>query len=178
MIIVEGPDGAGKSTLVRQLAQELSLPVLPRACTSEGGPVENLAKWVEDDIRTWPKTGIIDRYPLFSEPIYGNVIRGHLAEHFDNRLWFETTFNYIKHFGVVVIFALPPMHVVREAITQQGQMYGVVDHIDQIYRYYSFIATLDQSILVWDYTADTFSRFVGEVVANMDHRGTLQGGKK
>lgn len=72
LIVVEGPDGAGKSTLVRKLAADLGWPVL-----HTGGPpatkADLLAKFenVERSLNAALTPGVlVDRHPAISEPIY------------------------------------------------------------------------------------------------------------
>ena len=66
-VIVEGPDGAGKSTLIRRLSIDTGLPIY-----HTGGPSldkDHLQQkvWGVHDRKT---THLIDRCPQISEPIY------------------------------------------------------------------------------------------------------------
>lgn len=66
-IIVEGPDGSGKSTLVRHIAQHVPLTV-----QSGEGPPRSQDEIIE---RAWRylkmDNTLFDRHPCISEPIYG-----------------------------------------------------------------------------------------------------------
>lgn len=69
-IVFEGPDGGGKSTLIEYVARMRKLPVVP----GEGPP-----KYPgEMDIRLRrmlqrTMSGLFDRHPAISEPIYGSL---------------------------------------------------------------------------------------------------------
>lgn len=70
-IVVEGPDGAGKSTLVDYLAKTLG-----RSVYHSGGPI--LSKGVLEDLLTATEAAlesrtIVDRAPHISEPIYAKA---------------------------------------------------------------------------------------------------------
>lgn len=74
LIIVEGPDGAGKSTLIQKLSEDLDLPIYssgkpegPMQLMSTMTTLVNMAK--DLDI-----TYLVDRYPAISEPIYSKVL--------------------------------------------------------------------------------------------------------
>src|SRR6516165_5566479 len=71
MIVVEGPDAAGKSTLARYLAEALELPMI----ISEGPPKhpsemgERLKRYSQ-----LPANIIFDRHPCVSEMIYAPAL--------------------------------------------------------------------------------------------------------
>ena len=71
IIVLEGPDGAGKSTLGRTLSAFLGVPLL-----HTGGPPET-AEAFRDKMRSLEsfievyKSLIIDRLPPISEHVYG-----------------------------------------------------------------------------------------------------------
>ena len=54
IIVLEGPDGAGKTTLRDKLSVGLGIDIGPRACTSTGGPIDNLYRWSVEDVNSWP----------------------------------------------------------------------------------------------------------------------------
>jgi hypothetical protein len=116
MIIVEGPDGAGKTTLIRKLSGDLKLPVHQRSANSDGSPTssqgttrgERLAWWAFHDVRTMSDQpmSIYDRHCLISEYIYGPVVRGHLAADFQNSI-IHLTIRLLAKYSLVV-FCRPP----------------------------------------------------------------------
>lgn len=89
MIICEGPDGSGKTSLVNRLATDLRIPVHERSANSDSSATldikgasrgENLAMWAYNDVTTMPdqKFSIYDRHCLISEYVYGPIVRGYL----------------------------------------------------------------------------------------------------
>lgn len=86
MIIVEGPDGAGKTSLIRRLSQVLDLPVHARSANSDGTATQstedsrgaNLSVWAFKDVNSMDDQplSIYDRHCLISEYIYGPITRG------------------------------------------------------------------------------------------------------
>ena len=74
LLIIEGPDGAGKSTLVNKLSKDLKLPIY-----SSGGPKEiTEMKEVLAEMKTLAlvtnKIFICDRAPWISEIIYSKAL--------------------------------------------------------------------------------------------------------
>jgi len=87
LVIVEGPDGGGKSTLVKTLLTNGYFTSL-----HTGGPPSSRAELQErvvkinEAIRTAPGTLILDRHPAISDPIYSKVT-GSRAYMTSGELW-------------------------------------------------------------------------------------------
>jgi hypothetical protein len=74
MIILEGPDNAGKSTLARQLSKLLEIP---QRHSERPDPAWTPLECLEHSSRQLrPQRAILDRIYAISEPIYGPVCRG------------------------------------------------------------------------------------------------------
>ena len=75
MIVLEGPDGSGKTSLLQNLVAHFKLPQHERACTSSG-PIDEVARWAHKDVTTLhtQPLSIYDRHPLISEYTYANAI--------------------------------------------------------------------------------------------------------
>jgi|SRR5688500_7895161 len=136
-IVVEGCDGTGKTNLVNRLVKHLGLPIHPRACTSEGGPVPNLDEWVEKELLRAHEPGIYDRHPLISEPIYGPIIRGSLKGKFNDPAWLIGNRKALAD-KVIVVWCDPGWSAVQHnlAMTESNQMAGVTRHSYGIYHAY------------------------------------------
>ncbi|QOP64424.1 thymidylate kinase [Gordonia phage Orla] len=135
-IIVEGPDGAGKTTLIEQLKGAIpELMELPRFCTSTGGPLPDLFAAVQD--RLWQLTtphAILDRHPLWSEYVYQQALgREMIVEFYDGS---ATRAHNVLDEHALVIVCLPPIEVVRERLRAEEQLSGVEYAIDDIYERY------------------------------------------
>lgn len=138
-IIVEGPDGSGKSTLIAHLRDALGLPLHDRASDSKTGPIAQLAAWVDKDISAdWEQPWIYDRYPTISEPIYGRVVRGgDIQRPFDNDQYLANV-NAVLYRTAVVVWCLPRLDVVRANVmdNRADQMPGVVAAIGDVHQAY------------------------------------------
>lgn len=183
MIVVEGPDGAGKTTLINLLlADNSGLFLRPRMSTSIGGPVDQLTKAVDEDFLNPIEAGhVYDRHALISEPIYGPVIRGSMKPGFEDWNWFCRSWSRLQTMRPLLIFCLPPLDVVRENLHNEthGQMSGVVEHIDAIYWGYWTLAMRSLTLQhytyprvdIYDYTRSSWCGY--EHVAE-DVRGHLE----
>lgn len=159
-IIVEGPDGSGKDTLITSLLGHFPDHTLhERASTSLGGPVPNLAAWVAKDVATMAEQppSIYNRHPLVSELIYWRyrTPKAHPSAEWSHRAWREAMRRGAAPYAIVV-FCHPPYHVVRRTILDQGpdaHMPGVYDNILDIYTDYSMYMWPGINIH-YDYTAE------------------------
>lgn len=137
MLIIEGPDGAGKSTLIHSL--RLAYPTLklaPRACTSLAGPLSG------DDLITWLKRYgaldgyIYDRHPCISGPVYDAVHANPTEER--TCPWIQGTFYEIQE-SARVIYCRPPRREIVRAVNESAQMGGVDRNIHRIIDTYDAI---------------------------------------
>ncbi len=143
-IIVDGPDGAGKDNLIRDLVNHLGLPLHPRFVQSTGGPPTNLDELVERDVSTpafWDQhhTWIYNRHPVISEPIYGPIVRGQAIGSFALPSWLDRMRRRIAE-RCVVVFCIPPWSEVHNNIVNPADgiehMAGVEANAHAIYRAY------------------------------------------
>ncbi len=137
-IILEGPDGAGKTTLAADLQAHFpEMEMHPRFCTSTGGPIENLAEAVYRDTRSQASHYIYDRHPVISDYVYNAAIperrfspdflcsaMGHVRERVATHS--------------LTIWCIPPFSVVRDNVARDisEQMPGVWDNLEKIHELY------------------------------------------
>lgn len=161
MIILEGPDGAGKTTLAETLTGLTSLTLHERASTSTGGPVDDIYEWAEADVLTWPvqKLQVYDRHPLISEPIYGSVLRGGFDPRFNGPRSAEL-YSRLAGYGCV-IFCLPDLETVMSNLDgDENQLAGVEQHATELWSayvnaYHAFKHRYNLPLLYrYDYTRD------------------------
>lgn len=152
MIIVEGPDGAGKSTLVRKLMDENPrLQLAPRACTSLGGPLRGDAmfEWLRDYGAMYGY--IYDRHQCISGAVYDTIradppdasLRGWLS----GLLW-------EIHENARVFYCRPPRREILKAVHTSDQMAGVASKINLIIDMYDSIMAYMIPHEVYDWTKD------------------------
>ena len=142
-IIVEGPDGSGKDTLIGDLLRAFPDHTLhERASTSLGGPVANLAQWVARDVSTMAEQppSIYNRHPLISELIYSQYRTDPAKRGFSSAEWSHLAWRNAMRKAAsehaIVVFCNPPYRVLRKTIVDQGpdaHMPGVFDNILDIY---------------------------------------------
>lgn len=158
MIICEGPDGAGKSTLVAHLADKFGLEVGKRGVANR----DELYKVTRQDTYTHLAHAVSGQDPVkildrlfYSEFVYAPVV-GRPCE-FNA---FEAA--YVKRVldavGCPVIVCLPPYATVARNADQGHQMAGVKEGLKYIYRHYADSARLPwpDNTIWYDYTMDTF----------------------
>lgn len=164
-IIVEGMDGSGKDTLIRDLVATYPGHTLhDRASTSLGGPVANLGEWVAKDAVRMIETGpwIYNRHPLISEPIYGRVRPNKpTIDPFNNPAWLSAYRRIVGRESILVI-CQPPFHVVRATLEAQGpeaHMPGVYENALELYSKYAMLVWPGPTIR-YNYTVDSTSTLV------------------
>jgi len=156
MLILEGPDGGGKTTLLETITERYpGIMQAPRASSSVEGPVKNLFEWATEDMNAWGLRpySIYDRHPLISEYVYGNATRRSVAPGFNTAA--AARLRQVMYRQALVIFCLPPLKVVRENVRANApeQMAGVVENITKIYQMYAFLArTWPGRAYIYNYT--------------------------
>lgn len=158
MIVVEGPDGAGKTTLIKQLVEELGLPVAPRVVSKGAEAMTDLRTWVDQNLDEGFQPRIFDRHRLISETIYGPILRHHQEPGFDQLKWIGPRMRRFYDLEPIIIYCLPPLEEVMKNISDDPDNVVVVDHIEAIYSAYVARAALDHTfapgiVKVWDYTS-------------------------
>lgn len=157
MIIVEGPDGAGKTTLIEKLSNALELPIAPKVVDSHTNATTDLVKWVDYNIEKGLTRTLYDRHRLISEPIYGPVVRGHLEPGFDNYHWLHTRQQQFRDMKPLLIWCLPPIEEVLKNLKEDPLNKVIVEHGHVIYwLYWNEAAKWKSASLLWDYTIDSY----------------------
>lgn len=170
MIILEGVDGGGKTTLLNHLSTTHNLKQAPRFSTSVGGPISKLDVAVVNDLEmNWDpgqrrECMLYDRHPFISEFIYGPIIRGKVKDNLDRR-------NMLGHRAMfdmkaLVIVCLPPFEIAWANVQHDpnNQMPGVMSEFDRIYTAYQRLLRSSPSETIWyDYTVHTTDYLEGKV---------------
>lgn len=118
MIIVEGMDNTGKTTLIKSLVAQFDLEYRGSASELRGDP-SKLVAWVDEELaRPTVKPPIYDRFPLISEEVYGPILRGRSSipeRRYDG---------WAQAHSVLFIYCRPPLGYIRRWGTRE-QMEGV-----------------------------------------------------
>lgn len=174
MIIVEGPDGGGKSTLVQKLAHELRLPVADKVVASDTTAMTDLVKWTEDNVARGFQPTIFDRHRLISEPIYGPILKSRQDPKFCDLTWMSQQLWLFYGCKPVIIYCLPDIRTVRRNVTKVDTENEVVaGRIAAIYAGYVNRATLDFTRGVgrlYNYETTQFSDLLGWVQYQIEER--------
>lgn len=162
MIIVEGMDGSGKTSLVERLNYHLRLPIHARASSSLDGPVPNLFQWaLADVIDDQQEFSVYDRHPLVSEYIYGPITRGQM----DPRFFTAAGRAISSKFRArnMVIFCDPGLDEVKKNLARDtDQMEGVRSQLEPLYwAYKTFAHYWPGRRHMWNYLEDDYDTIVG-----------------
>jgi len=159
MIIIEGMDNSGKSTLAQYLAQEFDLPLM-RSPKNRTNIIVNTL-----ELLVLNPHAIMDRFTIISEKIYGPILRGRTA--FDNGFttW-DMYFERLLKCHPMVFYCRPPATKVLDFGLRQ-QMTGVAEHsYELLIAYDTFMESLQYGsrlqIVKYDFTrynANNWARF-------------------
>lgn len=144
-IVVEGPDGSGKTTLIGHIREEFpELSVMPRVVNKDTQPLLDLVEWVEkDNYRPRREAVIYDRHRLVSELIYGSAIRPQPQPGFDNLTWLSTQLFHFYRRQPLIIYCLPSMATVVNNVRKGRDGDVVIANIRRIYGGYVARIALD-----------------------------------
>lgn len=160
-IIVEGPDGSGKDTLIFAMMESLgeTFALHSRASTSLGGPVPDLAEWTLADVMTMDiqAPSIYNRHPLISEPIYRRyrAKKSTDSPQFDNPAWLNLLKREMARHALI-IRCTPPMSFVKFNVDRDptAHMAGVQANITHIYNDYTQVRWPGETVH-YNYTSPT-----------------------
>ena len=132
MIIVEGPDNSGKSTLIKNLAKDFKLRTLK--CSRHGPPIDGNDNYqrtqeiIERALKFPDNNIIVDRISLIGEEIYGPILRG-------KNLWVEypekkrNLWNSLRCLNTFFIYCRPPNNKVLDLSTHELKKYDTKEHV-------------------------------------------------
>lgn len=156
MIIVEGPDGSGKSSLIRRLSEDTGLRIHERASDSIQGPIGDMSVWAYRDVTTQLDHHLVeiyDRHPLVSQYIYGPIAREYLEPDMQSATMHLAIRMLAKQ--CLMIFCLPPVDTVVANTHAEQQMQGVDENIRRIYHMYCSMRMFwpnPANLMMYDYT--------------------------
>jgi tRNA uridine 5-carbamoylmethylation protein Kti12 len=150
MIIIEGVDNSGKTTLCNKLSEAFDLNIWIRE-----GPVKDKRILVDRIRESFLKhdDDILDRHPIISEMVYGAVIR-------HNNLLGDWEFNYLALLvkqNPLIIYCRPPNRKIIK-FGRRKQMKGVKERIYRLMDRYDWVfgvimeSSLPSNLIEYDYT--------------------------
>ena len=125
MIIVEGMDNTGKSTLIEAIGKAFKIPAA--RSNMAGAKASDMKQWIAW-AESCPKPLILDRHPAISDLVYGNVIRGKSES--------SVEFARESRAGHFLIYCCPSLESIRESFDDREQMKGTHENLEQLYTGY------------------------------------------
>jgi GTPase SAR1 family protein len=184
MIIVEGPDGAGKTTLVEKILE--MWPV--RTALGERGTTDRNKLYtvtVEDTYRALRQAVngrreapafVWDRL-FFSDMVYAPMMKRECAFNMAQQAFI---IRLLEAMGCPIILCLPPFEVIQENAQVHEQMKGVNENLNTIvsnYRVQYF--TMPNQTIIYDYTGqEEDSVDINQVYKTIDAYLNLRAGRE
>ena len=157
MIIVEGPDGGGKTTLIGQLEERYGLKREPRAVSSDVKSLVPIGEYVDAELTKGFGWRLYDRFALISSPFYmftgpDRTFRDEMTD----PLWLEMAWRKFLAIDPVIIICLPKLEVVKANVFSDPNNARIAGHIEEIYySYLNFLAQqkarFNSSVMLWNY---------------------------
>lgn len=162
MIIIEGVDGGGKGRLIETLQSE---EILHKTVVKSPGPMAFHSEWCQLELwRPEPNLVMYDRFPFFSEAIYGPIIRGYCDISPVEMAWLSLEM-YQKQ--PLIIHCQPPFETVLETSQVQEQMEGVHEHLQELYTAYDVMMhrlKVLGEVVTYDFTApEAYTEVLGRL---------------
>ena len=143
MIILEGCDNAGKSTLALQLAEDLKISHArsfrkPKSLQD----ILDHHRWLSE----CPAQVVTDRHPAISELIYGPIIR-------QNTFSNPTEARRVTSLQTTyLVYCRPPFHMMVSTLGQRKQMDGVLDRFLALSKAYDELMEILQPDFTYDFS--------------------------
>lgn len=184
MLIVEGPDGAGKTVLVGQLSKSFSsLAMVPDVHAAKGETVKKTETRRIGSTRSRTYSAIGEAFkgtrPLvhdrlfYSEMIYGATLRGKVQFSPVEVEFIQGAFKLLQ---CPIIMCLPPFPVVEHNVhNTEDHLDGVNEHVEELYGgYLALVSDLSRSevnFIGYDYTRKTdFEELVKRIGLYLERR--------
>jgi GTPase SAR1 family protein len=168
MIVVEGPDGSGKTTLIKEIQSEFAVTIAPRVVSKEAEALLDLRVWVEQNNRKLDQGVVYDRHRLISETIYGPILRDGTEPGFDDINWLAEQMHQFYAKRPVIIYCLPAKGVVLENRSSLPSK-ATYQQASNIYDLYVARTAIDNAFgrsVIYDYTKG--SRHLANIMGHIN----------
>lgn len=143
MIIVEGPDGAGKTTLVQHLSQKFDIPIADRVVSKKTEPLTDLRHWTEKNLKGGLQWLLFDRHRLISEPIYAAAMNRQTHDGFDDIGWLTARMIDFTRIHPFIVYCLPGWDFVERNLQDDDDNIAIWRYSRCIYNAYLAAAAGD-----------------------------------
>lgn len=167
MIVVEGPDGSGKTSLVQRLINDLKLQQIPRAASSDAEYMVPLDEWVENVQYRADERIILDRHQLISHLMYGPTMKRTLYGKFQSGFWLASALEKFWQSEPIVIICLPDLATIKANLEVDEHKVAQAD-IDVFYwNYHAWWASncFRDHVIPWHYPSMNYPSLLGTVSA-------------
>lgn len=160
MIVVEGCDNSGKTTLALALASAMKL-VFMKNCIRPTDRNEVLT-WMQFIRSFQPNDRLItDRIPVISELVYGETLRG------KSLVRQRETFITLLGINPTIIYCRPSLDNIRN-LGERQQMNGVEENLENLVQAYDDLMTkleehLDLRVVRYDWASQTLKDLINEI---------------
>ncbi len=166
VIILEGPDGSGKTTLALKIAEEYEGAYIKSPAGKGPGWSPSYDYWASSfAVETDNPLFVLDRTPEISELIYGSILRG------GSRLTHPAQSIYtLAHKKIMVIFCTPPYFLEGEHLDPSGNRIDQKRHL-AIKGGYKVVKEMVKAVTkvgIWDYHQPEAEPWVSFVERNLD----------
>lgn len=176
MLIVEGPDGAGKSSLSTKISEALGWPIAPKAVGGDTKSLTDVQRYVDDALDHGFHPKVYDRFALYSAPIYSAFQqRTEPQKGFADFSWLSTAYARMRHVAPLVIIALPPLETVWQNCQRDEdnkRLFPNRAKLGSVYWLYFNLAARNPAMMVYDYTEDADEQFLQYIRTLVNNRET------
>lgn len=170
LVVVEGMDNSGKSTLCKRLSHDLELPLVVYTAAKTR---EAMIQWTKEELARLDKlsssgevwASIYDRFRPISDQVYGPVLRGYNVFS-DTEEGVELFYRFLQ-LDPLIIYCRPHSETILGFTDGREQMEGVIENGRKLLDQYDYFMArlLNKGVKVrsYDYENDDYQEIKNEV---------------